>query len=455
MKKYYYVDKNKDRKGPYSIDELKQIGINQDTLVYCKGMTTWTKAEEVPDLYHLFKRDLTQEELLSIRKEIEKNIQIQKDSRDGVVLSDIIEVTEDEDEIFRHGLIKILNAGSSPNIEIPNPDIFGTGVGCVIWFELIEDLAEEFTEEYDKLKNLSFFNELKELHHAWEFIDNNNKKTDYVTHYYGINVGENIDRALAVIAELFPYVCFCDEEDETKIECVTFTGNAEKVYEDLENYLYDLGSEESTNETSPEIKDTSLSEQADTINTSIEEEEPSFWQKHKGKLITFICLLCGALSLLIRNHKSNTNIAVSTPAVDSVSVDMATADDIADSVEVYDGEIAEAEDIDDTSFSDDSGAPSTPECTVSGDISGYGHYELVIHDSWGEICPGIPGKEGQLNDIDYNSSTGELNMNAYTESGDYCGAYTGYLTMSNGLYIYEGSFTNASGKERSFVMTSR
>lgn len=99
--------------------------------------------------------------------------------------------------------------------------------------------------------------------------------------------------------------------------------------------------------------------------------------------------------------------------------------------------------------------PGRPECRVSGNIPGYGNYVLVIHDGWGEISPGVRNKEGQLSNIYYDSSTGQLSMDAYTKGGTYCGQYFGYLSVENGRHVYNAYFCNTRGKQASFVMTGR
>lgn len=51
MDKYYYVDENRSRKGPMSMEELlSQDDITPETLVWCKGMEKWEKAKNIPDL---------------------------------------------------------------------------------------------------------------------------------------------------------------------------------------------------------------------------------------------------------------------------------------------------------------------------------------------------------------------------------------------------------------------
>lgn len=50
----FYVVVNNQQKGPFSIDELKLIEINRDTLVWSQEMTDWSKAEDINGLSFLF-----------------------------------------------------------------------------------------------------------------------------------------------------------------------------------------------------------------------------------------------------------------------------------------------------------------------------------------------------------------------------------------------------------------
>ena len=54
MKAFYFVDKDRVRQGPFSIDELRNQEILPTSLVWYKGMEKWQKAEDVPDLADLF-----------------------------------------------------------------------------------------------------------------------------------------------------------------------------------------------------------------------------------------------------------------------------------------------------------------------------------------------------------------------------------------------------------------
>ncbi|MBR5433760.1 MAG: DUF4339 domain-containing protein [Bacteroidales bacterium] len=53
MKQYYYSD-GQQQIGPISKDELKLKGITKGTLVWCEGLSNWTKAGDVDELADLF-----------------------------------------------------------------------------------------------------------------------------------------------------------------------------------------------------------------------------------------------------------------------------------------------------------------------------------------------------------------------------------------------------------------
>ena len=46
----YYIVINKERRGPYTIDQLKTIGLTPNTMVWHKGLPNWVKAHEVAEL---------------------------------------------------------------------------------------------------------------------------------------------------------------------------------------------------------------------------------------------------------------------------------------------------------------------------------------------------------------------------------------------------------------------
>lgn len=50
---YYYTD-GKERYGPFTLDELKEKNINQETLVWKEGLVDWVPARNLSDLQILF-----------------------------------------------------------------------------------------------------------------------------------------------------------------------------------------------------------------------------------------------------------------------------------------------------------------------------------------------------------------------------------------------------------------
>ena len=54
MAKYYYVDDNKQKSGPVNPEEFLSLGITEETLVWTKGLTQWTKAGQIPELADIF-----------------------------------------------------------------------------------------------------------------------------------------------------------------------------------------------------------------------------------------------------------------------------------------------------------------------------------------------------------------------------------------------------------------
>ena len=46
----FYIVINREKRGPFSIDELKTMNITPKTKVWCKGMTNWDDAENVYSL---------------------------------------------------------------------------------------------------------------------------------------------------------------------------------------------------------------------------------------------------------------------------------------------------------------------------------------------------------------------------------------------------------------------
>ena len=56
--KFYYVDKNRQRVGPFTLDELRSHDVDKNTFVFFKGLTKWVRAGEVPELNDLFSQQV-------------------------------------------------------------------------------------------------------------------------------------------------------------------------------------------------------------------------------------------------------------------------------------------------------------------------------------------------------------------------------------------------------------
>jgi hypothetical protein len=54
-KEFYYLDE-KEQKGPFSIDQLKTVGLKPDTLVWADGFENWKPVKEVEELKELLKK---------------------------------------------------------------------------------------------------------------------------------------------------------------------------------------------------------------------------------------------------------------------------------------------------------------------------------------------------------------------------------------------------------------
>ena len=55
--KKYFVLINNNRQGPYNLSQLTELDFKKTDLVWCKGMTDWLPAGEIPDLEFIFKKN--------------------------------------------------------------------------------------------------------------------------------------------------------------------------------------------------------------------------------------------------------------------------------------------------------------------------------------------------------------------------------------------------------------
>lgn len=50
MSKYYYVDGQGQRKGPFRVEQMQNLNLDPNTLVWANGMTDWVKASSISEL---------------------------------------------------------------------------------------------------------------------------------------------------------------------------------------------------------------------------------------------------------------------------------------------------------------------------------------------------------------------------------------------------------------------
>ena len=54
MNNYFYIDANGQQCGPVAGEELINLGVTRESLVWCAGMSAWEKAGSIPELSSLF-----------------------------------------------------------------------------------------------------------------------------------------------------------------------------------------------------------------------------------------------------------------------------------------------------------------------------------------------------------------------------------------------------------------
>lgn len=58
MPRKYFVMIDGHQQGPYSLEDLPSAGVGPKTYIWCKGMTDWRQAGELPDVCRLFRNRL-------------------------------------------------------------------------------------------------------------------------------------------------------------------------------------------------------------------------------------------------------------------------------------------------------------------------------------------------------------------------------------------------------------
>jgi hypothetical protein len=64
MQTYYYIDKNGQKQGPFSAEELSERGVTSDTLIWQEGMNDWQTAGSISELSTILKMKISKMEIL-------------------------------------------------------------------------------------------------------------------------------------------------------------------------------------------------------------------------------------------------------------------------------------------------------------------------------------------------------------------------------------------------------
>jgi hypothetical protein len=56
MEKKYYIHDRVTQKGPFTLNELEQMELNSNTLIWYLGLEEWITLDKLPELHHLIKR---------------------------------------------------------------------------------------------------------------------------------------------------------------------------------------------------------------------------------------------------------------------------------------------------------------------------------------------------------------------------------------------------------------
>lgn len=57
MNEYFYLTASNEQRGPVPPTKFEQLGITGDTLIWCKGMDKWERAENVPEVRMYLRRN--------------------------------------------------------------------------------------------------------------------------------------------------------------------------------------------------------------------------------------------------------------------------------------------------------------------------------------------------------------------------------------------------------------
>lgn len=66
----YFVFIDGEQKGPYTLDQLSDIGVRPSTYVWCKDMADWGRADSVEEIRNLFQRSISHKKEMEQASEV-------------------------------------------------------------------------------------------------------------------------------------------------------------------------------------------------------------------------------------------------------------------------------------------------------------------------------------------------------------------------------------------------
>jgi len=390
MKEYHYVDSHRVRKGPFLIGDLiRQEDFSEESLVWSSGMRGWCRASEVKELVEAIAAPYAYPASV-----VEESVP----AVDEPIAEEPVEEIEEETPALQDDTDSEQAVIEEAQEETPcEPD------------EQKEEISEIATEEATE-------SEVEDTASVEDMQD------------------EEVPAAVEAPVETIEPDNETDNDSPLPIE----TPVEETV---------------STKVVVPPPYIPAASSAPATYTTSAATPQKS--SSSGGKAIMFVLLgfimaliLTSVLMLVLfangvfGKNSSATNYADSDTVLSDYSYNNYVSSD-----GLYKSMEDESDDDEVASYEGDGYYPGT--LHVSGDIDGWGCYELYVHGSTGWVSSCSGSSRGPIRVDRYDSDDGYLVVSAIS-NGTVVGTYSGYASDE----MYSGIFTNSSGKSGDFFMVN-
>lgn len=424
MKKYYYVDANRERKGPFSIGKLiGQEGFSEESLVWCPGMKNWKQVKDVPEIAEPLAMGVDFND-----EEDEVNLPLVESTDNAAEVADGNMVNADaNDSVQTDTTVSEFNTTDSDGIAV-NVD------------NNTDDNSFVVNDESNEQTTVPIDNDIQE-----DVVESSADET----------MAAN-DETTEVISEMpMEETLIGENKTESDEALISEPYSVESGSEGVEDTV--AGSSIVPPPYIPKNINPGFAAQNPVPPTPQTPEQKK--SSNKGCLFVLLgfvlCLIISGLVILalylsgtfnkgnsssiVVNYDNTESVASNTEAEDELDWD-----DLSDDVD--------DDDVDDddiySSISGDSYYSGT--LHVSGNIENWGCYELYVHGSSGWVASCNNGaSHGPIRVESYDSDDDYLVLSALSSNGTVVGTYSGYIIDSD----YSGVFTNTSGKSGSFYMS--